>query len=90
MKGLKYLNSVLTILAVLLALQLWTTWNQSPVDFAQDAQAQGIPDAGAQRKQMIDELKLVNKKVDELKGLLTSGKVVVTVLNGGGDEAPDR
>jgi len=85
MKSLKYLNSILTVLAVLLALQLWTTWNAAPVDLASSAHAQGIPDEGAQRKQIIDELKLVNKKVDELKGLLVSGKVRVTVANAGDD-----
>jgi len=81
MKGLKYLNTMLTVLAVLLALQLWTTWNAAPVDLAAAAHAQGIPDEGAQRKQIIDELKLVNKKVEELKGLMVSGKVRVTVTN---------
>ena len=90
MKGLRYLNTMLTILAVLLTLQLWTTWNMAPADMATEAHAQGIPDAGAQRKQMIDELKLVNKKVEELKGLLTSGKVRVTVLNAGGEEDAGR
>jgi len=86
MKGLKYLNSILTVLAVLLALQLWTTWNATPVEFASQASAQGIPDEGAQRKQIIDELKLVNKKVEELKGLLVSGKVRVTVIGTGDEE----
>jgi len=81
MNALKYLNTMLTVLAGLLALQLWTTWNAGPVDLASPAHAQGIPDEGAQRKQIIDELKLVNKKVEELKGLMVSGKVRVTVTN---------
>lgn len=82
MKALRYLNIVLTALTVLLALQLWTTWSVTGIDpIATPAFAQGIPDEGAQRKQMIDELKLLNRKVEELKDLLSSGKVHVTVDN---------
>ncbi len=82
MSSLRYLNIVLTALTILLALQLWTTWSVSSVDpIATPAFAQGIPDAGAQRLQMVDELKLVNRKVEELKDLLASGKVRVTVEN---------
>jgi len=71
MSALKYLNTILTVLAVLLALQLWTTWMQAP-QLTPEAHAQGIPDAGAQRLQMIDQLKLLNQKTDEVKALLTT------------------
>lgn len=78
MRSLRYLNFMLTVLAVLLALHLWTAWAASPT-LIDSARAQGIPDAGAQRQQIIDELKLLNKKAEETKDLLTSGKVVVQV-----------
>ncbi|MBI1367444.1 MAG: hypothetical protein GC162_02195 [Planctomycetes bacterium] len=78
MKSLAYLNGVLTVLAVLLALQLWTSWTSSP-DIASPAYAQGIPDEGAQRNQIIDQLKLLNQKTEEMKGLLLSGKISVKV-----------
>lgn len=79
MNSLKYLNVMLTVLAILLGLQLWTTWTQSP-DMLAPAAAQGIPDEGAQRKQMVDELKLLVKKVETTNDLLVSGKVRVTVV----------
>jgi len=78
MRSIRYTNVILTLLAILLSLQLWTQWVGGP-SIAAPAQAQGIPDEGAQRKQMIDELKLLNSKVEELKGLLVSGKARVTV-----------
>lgn len=82
MSNLRYLNGILTVLALLLALQLWTTWMASPapVSVASPAYAQGIPDAGAQRLQVIDQLKLLNQKTEELKSLLMSGKVQVKVI----------
>ena len=81
MRSLRYLNGILTVLAVLLGLQLWTSWTTSPsVDMATPAYAQGIPDAGAQRAQIIDQLKLLNSNTAELKGLLLSGKAQVKVI----------
>lgn len=77
-RSLRYLNSVLTVLAVLLALNLWTTWSVTP-DVGPAAYAQGIPDEGAQRKQMIDLLKSLNQSVDQMKELFTSGKAKVQV-----------
>jgi len=80
MKSIRYLNTILTVLAVVLTLQLWTAWTTGP-DTLSEARAQGIPDAGSQREQMIGELKLLNKKVDQLKALLTSGKVRVSITD---------
>lgn len=81
MRSLRYLNGILTVLAVLLGLQLWTSWTaNTSVDVAAPAYAQGIPDAGAQRLQIIDQLKLLNSRTEELKGLLLSGKVQVKVI----------
>lgn len=80
MRSLKYLNMILTALAVLLAMNLYITAFSGPSALPQ-AQAQGIPDAGAQRQQIVDQLKLVNQKAEQIKGLLESGKVKVTVTN---------
>ncbi len=78
MRRLRYLNFMLTVLAVLLALNVWTAWSAAP-PLAESAWAQGIPDAGAQRQQIIDELKKLNKTTDKVKDLLTSGDVIVQV-----------
>lgn len=96
MKSLRYLNVILTVLAVLLTLQLWTVWNGhgTPIaaapSIATPALAQsrgptpgasGIPDAGAQRREMVDLLKKLVVQTDEVKSVLTSGQVRVRVEN---------
>jgi hypothetical protein len=103
MRSLRYLNTILTVLAVLLAAQLWTTWTAphllaSPsgdvADLATPAFAEarnagsggGIPDAGAQRKDMIDLLKKHAAQNDELLGLLRSGDVRVKLEQVPGDK----
>lgn len=87
MRSLRYLNSVLTVIAVLLTLTLYTMW-MSPapgsgggdlLSVSQEAHAQGIPNAGAQRKQIIDELTAVKASVNDLKTTLTNGSVRVKV-----------
>jgi len=87
MRSIRYLNAVLTVIALLLTLHLWTLWTsptsgRSPSDLvpepAAHAQA-GIPNAAAQRVEMIKELKNVSKKLEELKGLFLSGKARVRV-----------
>lgn len=79
----KYLNAVLTTIAVLLALNLWVNVHQSPaaslIDPASEAQAQGRVDAGQQRAAMIDELKNLTGKVDALSRKLADGSIKVTV-----------
>ena len=79
MRTLGYTNVVLTVLAILLSLQLWMVWLNSPVGMPSTAQAAVMLDAGAQREEMIGQLKQVNKKVEELSGLLKSGQVRVKV-----------
>lgn len=85
MRSVRYLNAILTVLAVLLALNLWVTWAATPGGEAlswagpAEAQAAGIPNAGEQRKQMIDLLKALNVKVNQLTELVESGKVRVQV-----------
>ncbi len=83
MNNSKYLNTVLTVIAVLLGLNLWVGAHQSPaaaaMDPATEALAQGRTDAGAQRKAMIDELKNLGSKVDAMSKKLGDGSVKVTV-----------
>ena len=80
MHTLRYLNGILTVLALLLALNLWTAWTATPAtDLASTAHAQGIPDEGAQRRDIIDQLKLLNTKADAIQALLSSGQVRVQV-----------
>ena len=78
MASLRYLNTILTVLTLLVALHLWTLWTMAP-DFGTPAQAAGIPDEGAQRQQIIDQLKLLNKRAEQIKDVLQSGKMRVTV-----------
>jgi len=84
MGSVRYLNGVLTVIAVLLTLNLWTSWN---VPLAQTASAApnstptggGIPNAGAQRQQIVDLLKKLNQQTDELISLFKSGQARVKV-----------
>jgi len=64
---------VILVLQGLLLLGQWT--GQGPVT---PAHAQ-IPDSGAQRQQMLDELKSMNAKMDKLIGILESGQVQVSI-----------
>ena len=82
--GIRYLNGVLTVLAILLSLQLWTQWtaapNGKPITLASEAHAAGgIPNAGAQRQQMVDLLKKVVQQNDKLIGMFNSGQARVKV-----------
>lgn len=83
MNNSKYLNAVLTMIAVLLGLNLWVGAHQSPAsaafDPATDVLAQGKTDAGAQRNTMIEELKGLSSKVDALSKKLTDGSIKVQV-----------
>lgn len=91
----RYLNGVLTIIAVLLTLQLWTSWTGGPAagnsgefaggmpDFASVAHAQedakGIPNAGAQRREIVELLKKLTIQTEALTGLFRSGQARVKV-----------
>ena len=82
MNSLRYLNTVLTVIAVLLGLNLWTAWMATPTaPLASQAMAQndGLANAGAQRSQMIDQLKQLVQRTEELTALLKSGNVHVKV-----------
>ncbi|MCC7146604.1 MAG: hypothetical protein IT443_09175 [Phycisphaeraceae bacterium] len=92
MRSLRYLNAVLTLIALLLTVHLWTLWTLSPVDLslAQTARAEGIPDSGAQRNEMIAELKSLNQRMDSLIGLLRSGEVRVRLEESSAEAALGR
>lgn len=90
MHSLKYLNGVLTVLAVVLTLNLWVTWTapgsapgthsaseQLSMTQAAYAQAAAPPNASQQRREMRDLLKLINTQLGDMKTLLTSGEVRV-------------
>ncbi len=85
MKSIRYSNMILTVIAVLLTLNLWTLWTgtapQVAADFATPAQAQneGLANAGAQRNQMIDLLRKQVAATESLTALLKSGTVKVKV-----------
>ena len=82
MNNMKYLNTVLTVLAVLLALNLWVNVNGSPtngIGLESQAIAQGRVDAGQQRADMIKELKSLKSTVEAMSSKLTDGSIKVKV-----------
>jgi hypothetical protein len=67
------------LLAAILMLQIITILNQwlgAPIS---KAQAQ-VPDAGAQRLQIIDGVKATNEKLDKMISILDSGKLQVIMV----------
>ena len=85
MQSVKYLNVVLTAITILLALQLWTSWAgaslDQPIELVSPAHAAGIPNAGHQRQQIVDRLKEVSAKLDQLNDQFRSGKARVRIGN---------
>jgi hypothetical protein len=82
MTNIKYLNAVLTAVAVLLTLNLWVGLNSSPGDslsLESQAVAQGRVDAGQQRAEMIKELKSLKSTVESMSTKLSDGSVTVKV-----------
>lgn len=80
MKHLRYLNAVLTVIAVLLTLNLYAMWTLGPATTPSYAHAAAKPFPQPQQ-QTVDQLKLVNKKLDALEQTLTSETFQVTVEN---------
>lgn len=81
MTNTKYLNAVLTAIALLLALNLWVGVNPAPGSTNPEAQAvaQGRVDAGQQRAEMIKELKGLKSTVESMSKKLTDGSIKVKV-----------
>ncbi|MGH7177985.1 MAG: hypothetical protein ACREJC_11435 [Tepidisphaeraceae bacterium] len=69
------------LLAIVLALQVLTLLGQwfGP-QWTSPASAQ-VPDAGAQRLQMIEELRAMNGRLDKLMDVLQDGKLQVRVVS---------
>ncbi len=83
MRCIRYLNTVLTVIAVLLTLQVWTQWTDKFDDATvSTAEASGIPNAGAQRLLIVDELKLLNKQMSKLMELFQDGSARVRLEAG--------
>lgn len=80
-----YLNTVLTVIAVLMALNLWVGVHQSPasamIDPATPAHAAGRTDAGQQRAEMIAALNKLDTTVNAMSKKLGDGSVKVTVTS---------
>lgn len=77
-----YLNSVLTIIAVLLALNVWLGVHSGPsvsASLHSEALAQGSANAGQQRAEMIKELKGLKSTVESISKKLSDGSVKVKV-----------
>ena len=77
MRRLGYLNTLLTLITILLSLHLWTLWTVDGRSVVPEAAAAGLPDPSAQRQQTIDLLKQLNQKIENLIGLFTGGKARV-------------
>lgn len=93
MRSSTYLNTMLTLIAILLTLHLWTLWtmpvglphSQATLDLATPVHAAGLPNAGMQRKQTIDLLKELLRKTEGLSGLFRSGQARVRV-----EQSPEK
>jgi hypothetical protein len=91
MKSLRYLNTILTVIAVLLTLNVWTLWSVTPggeaLSVATEARAQGTANAAAQRKQMIDAIKQVKAETRELSAMFKNGSARVRLEAGSQSDA---
>jgi hypothetical protein len=72
-------TKLLTVIVILQGLILMGQWLGTP-SVLSPAQAQ-IPDAGAQRMQIVRELEALNAKTDKMLSLLDSGKLQVHVVD---------
>ena len=84
-KSIRYLNSILTLIAALLAMELWTQWTTSPLEAATVVQAAVNP--AVQRQQTNDLLTQIIAQNKQLVLLFQSGKAKVTVE---GLQKPDK
>jgi len=75
MPQIRYLNVVLTLIAVLLSANLVTLWSLHGPETTQ-VQAQAFPQTD---QKMLEELKKMNDKLASVESTLTSGKMRVIV-----------
>ena len=86
----RYLNTILTVVAVLLGVLVWTQVSSRPM-LAQEADAQsrsgrhtadvGIPNAAQQRDKMVKSIEQMTKTVNSLSKDIEKGKIKVEVTN---------
>ena len=90
MRSLRYLNTVLTIIAVLLTINIYVGLTDDVVSTTPQANAAssyaGLPNAGKQRQDMLDELKKLNGKMDSLTSMFRNGDARVIVTGGDKDD----
>ncbi len=77
MQSLRYLNGILTVLAVLLALNTWVLIAGTPagtaLSTANEAHAQGVGGAAQRQAETVDQLKTLNKTVEAMNKQLQNG-----------------
>ncbi len=77
MRNLRYLNGILTVLAVLLAVNTWVLIAGSPAGAllspTGEAHAQGVGGNAERQAQVVDELKKLNGSVNDLSSQLKAG-----------------
>ena len=92
MGSLRYLNTVLTLIAILLTLNCWTMWGGTTIHsgptFMSTATAAtqsrspgGIPNASVQRKKIIDLLQELNGQNKQLLTMFYTGQAKVETVN---------
>jgi len=95
MRSLRYLNTVLTVIAILLTAHLWALWTipvptgsqEAVLDLAAPAHAAGLPNSGMQRKQTNDLLKQLIQKTEELSGLFKNGRARIRIEQAGSNQS---
>lgn len=77
MRNLRYLNGILTVLAVLLAVNTWVLIAGSPAGTlltpTNEARAQGVGGSAERQAQIVRELQSLNRAVDALHAKLDGG-----------------
>lgn len=85
MVSLRYLNGVLTVIAVLLALNFWTVAGSGSLTGAvQTVEAQadsgrGVGSTAARQQEMVQALSRIQQSVDRIERTMTSGSLVVKI-----------
>ncbi len=80
MRSLRYLNGILTVLAVLLAVNTWVLIAGTPAGAVlspvSEARAQGVGGAAERQVEIVNQLKALNKSVTALEKTIQQGVTV--------------
>jgi hypothetical protein len=83
-----YLNAILTVNAVMVAALVWThvsegpsLANASPLQAETGENTGGVPNAGLQRLQTLNEIKALRSDVQRLEATLVAGKIRFGISN---------